>query len=112
MPNTSSLFRNLLKECDFILIPSHEDAQPGSYIEAAAIGLIPVASYTSGYSLSFPYVISPNNLENWLAALDLLQNVDEGKLIQAQNFTQHYLNVIHNWSLIKQQVLFYLREVF
>jgi hypothetical protein len=112
MPNTSSLFRNLLKECDFILIPSHEDAQPGSYIEAAAIGLIPVASYTSGYSLSFPYVISPNNLENWLAALDLLQNVDEGKLIQAQNFTLHYLNVIHNWSLIKQQVLFYLREAF
>ncbi len=112
MPNTGKLFRKILKDCDFILIPSHEDAQPGSYIEAASIGLIPVASYTSGYSLSFPYVIAPNIIENWVDTLDLLQEMEVGEMIQAQKFIQHYLSVVHNWSQIKQQILFYLREFF
>ena len=110
MSNTGKLFRKIIRDCDFILVPSHEDAQPGSFIEAASIGLIPVSSYSSGYSISFPKIVSPNNVENWIDILDKLQSIEEEKLVQAQNFIQHYINVIHNWHEIKQMVLFYFRE--
>lgn len=110
MANTGKQFRNLLTECDFVLLPSREDAQPGSLIEAASIGLIPVATYTSGYSISFPRIIAPNNIENWTETLDVLQHMEDKKLVHAQNFIQHYLNAIHNWHNIGQLIEFYLRE--
>lgn len=110
IPNTSKRFRQVIGKCDFILSPSREDAQPGTVIEVASIGLLPVNTYTSGYSISFPSLINPNNPENWSRVVDDLQKMDIDTLDEAQNFIQHYLRSIHNWYRIENQVLFYLRE--
>lgn len=108
--NTSRRFRRIAQECDFVLLPSREDAQPGTFIEAASLGLLPIASYNSGYSLSFPILAEPNTVDTWLRIVDIVQQASDSSLCQAQQVVQHYLRTIHAWNVIEQQIVFYLRE--
>ncbi len=110
MLNTSERFRQEVGNCDFILTPSREDAQPGTVVEAAALGLIPATTYTSGYSISFPFLVEPNKVELWGQVVDYLQAVDNSVLLEVQDFIQHYLRSFHDWYLIEAEILFYLRE--
>ncbi len=110
IPNTTSNFQKTVAECDFLLAPSKEDAQPGTPIEAAALGLIPVMSYTSGYSISYPKIVSPNTIEEWVKVVDFLQNVSSEDLSRCQGSITYYLNQIHNWNSIEDQIILYIRE--
>ncbi len=108
--NTSKHFRNEIKKCDFLLLPSKEDAQPGVFVETASLGLIPVSTYSAGYSISFPKVVIENNAQEWVAIIDRLQNCDNFELLKVQQFFRYYLDNIHDWSLIESQILVYLSE--
>jgi len=109
-PNTHKDFQRVVGKCDFILVPSREDAQPGIPVEGAALGLIPVTTYTSGYSISYPRLVEPNTLEEWLNVIDYLQNVPEAELGQARSVFDAYLGSVHNWHTVESQIVFYLRE--
>jgi hypothetical protein len=108
--NTSGRFRKIVQECDFVLLPSREDAQPGTLLEAASLGLLPMASYYSGYSISFPMLAEPNTVDTWLQMVDSVQQTSASFLSQALGVMQHYLRTIHSWNVIEQQITFYLRE--
>jgi hypothetical protein len=108
--NTSTRFRKIVQECDFVLLPSREDAQPGTFIEAASMGLLPMASCSSGYSISFPRLAEPNTVDTWLQIVDSVQQTSASSLYHAQEVMQHYLRTIHGWNAIEQQIVFYLRE--
>ena len=99
-----------MSNCDFLLVPSREDAQPGTVCEGISLGLIPVVSYMSGYSIGFPNVIFNDNIEEWLQILDMLQNVPEEELQQYQSFLDRYLDYFHNWKVVEDQICFYLQE--
>ena len=108
--NTSQSFRRIVGQCDFVLTPSREDAQPGTVIELAALGLLPVVSYTSGYSLSCPRLAEPNTLDEWLEIVDLLQQASEDDLVCYQAVKDCYLERFHDWFVVESQIQFYLRE--
>lgn len=110
IPNTMGLFRRSMANCDFVLVPSREDAQPGTLVEALAFGLLPVATYTSGYSLSYPRLVVPNTPEAWLAVLDTLQSAASSDLVEARNVFDTYLKLIHDWHGVEDQITWYLRE--
>lgn len=110
LPNTTGLFRRAIADCDFVLVPSHEDAQPGIFIEAASFGVLPVAAYTAGYSLSYPRLVAPNTLEAWLAIVDTLQNATQAELLAARGVFDAYLTQVHDWRGVQAQILWYLRE--
>ena len=86
------------------------EVQPGTFVEAASMGLIPVATYTSGYSISYPRLVDPNNVEEWLKIVDFLQQVPEEELLRCQAANDLYLSYMHNWNEIENQILFYLGE--
>jgi len=109
-PNTGMAFRRIVSDCDFILVPSREDAQPGTLVEATALGLIPVATYASGYSISYPRLVEPDRLEEWLQVVDYLQKVPEDDLMRARSGFDSYLRAIHSWPVVENQIVFYLRE--
>jgi hypothetical protein len=109
--NTSLRFRQIAQDCDFVILPSREDAQAGTLVEAMSLGLLPMASYNSGYSLSFPTLIEPNCIDTWLRAIDEVQQIDTCALYTAQNIMRHYLDTVHAWRLVEQQIIFYLREL-
>jgi len=111
MPNTGERFRKLLSQCDFLLIPSREDAQPGTFVEGAALGLLPVATLTSGYSLSFPRLVLENTPAEWAGLLALLQELPEEELLRARGLLDVYLQCMHDWATIESQIVFYLREL-
>ncbi len=111
MPNTGERFRKLLGQCDFLLIPSREDAQPGTFVEGAALGLLPVATLTSGYSLSFPRLVLENTPAEWAGLLALLQELPEEELLRARGLLDVYLQCMHDWATIEAQIVFYLREL-
>ena len=110
LPNTTGLFRRSIADCDFVLVPSHEDAQPGIFVEAASFGVLPVAAYTAGYSLSYPRLVVPNTLEAWLAIVDTLQNATQAELLAAREVFDAYLTQIHDWRGVQAQIVWYLRE--
>jgi hypothetical protein len=111
VPNTTRIFRRAMADCDFILVPSREDAQPGTLIEAASLGLLPVAAYTSGYSLSYPRLVTPNTTEAWLGIVDTLQNASQAELQEARHVIDSYLRQVHDWYEIEAQITWYLREL-
>lgn len=108
--NTSRRFHKIVQECDFVLLPSREDAQPGTLLEAASLGLLPMASYHSGYSISFPFLAEPNTVDTWLQLVDSAQNISTSSLHKVQELVHHYLRTIHCWGSIEQEIVFYLRE--
>ena len=110
LSNTSLRFRRTVSKCDFILTPSREDAQPGSLLEASALGLLPMATYESGYSLSHPYLIVPNTCENWIEAIALVQELPTKVLMSAQEVIQQYVRVLHSWQRIENDLIFNMRE--
>lgn len=110
IPNTSKKFQKIVTDCDFLLVPSREDAQPGTVCEAIALGLIPVVSYMSGYSIGYPSVVFSDNVEEWLKIVDTLQNISEKELHQFRLLLDRYLDYCHNWPIIEEQICFYLQE--
>jgi glycosyltransferase involved in cell wall biosynthesis len=108
--NTDKRFQKIVADCDFILVPSREDAQPGVPIEAMSLGVISVTTYTCGYSYSYPRLIEPNTLDEWLKVVDFLQQVSDDELLRCQAINDYYLHQIHNWAEVERQTVFYLRE--
>jgi hypothetical protein len=110
LPNTSDKFREVVASCDFLLAPSREDAQAGTIVEAMSLGLIPVVSYASGYSIGIPKVMFSDSIEEWLDVIDFLQQVSEDFLLSCRSELDRYLAAFHNWSIIENQICFYIRE--
>lgn len=110
LENSSSAFRDALAGCDVLLAPSREDAQAATIAEAMALGIVPITTYTAGYSVGFPELSFGVAVGPWVRQAEKLQHLPSDALRRLKVQVREYVDAFHSWDMIESQIRHYVRE--
>lgn len=95
----------IIKDYDYYLIVSKNDANPTTILEAMSWGLIPVSTKECGFYKNKGIINLPlNNVKKSIKILKNLQIKPEKKLINYQKINYKKLNEDHNWDKICNKI--------
>ena len=97
---------DILKNYDFLIQTSTNDANPSTILEAISRGLIPVATKQCGYSKENSIINIPlNNLKKTKKILNYLQHVSANSLKKIQQNNNNLLTKKYNWSNFQKTII-------
>lgn len=102
---SSEAGQRLVSKYDFLITVGSADANPTTILEAMSWGLTPVCTPTSGY-VDEPAIINipGDDLAGACAVLDMLQQMDEGVILDLRRQAEDRLAVHYNWDRFVGQV--------
>jgi glycosyltransferase involved in cell wall biosynthesis len=110
----SPRYADLIGRCRFVYIPTYEEGQMGSLLEAMHCGCVPITTRASGIDdrvLEYCVLIEPLNIAQQRGAiLDALSWSTE-QYRSRQGAIAESLNAFHNWNVFSQGVKSVLAEI-
>ena len=95
----------IVKNYDFLIQTSTNDANPSTILEAISWGLIPVVTKQCGYSHENSIINIPlNNLKKTKKILNYLQHVSYNSLKNMQQKNNNLLRKKYNWSNFQKNI--------
>ena len=89
-------FKEVVKECAFVLYPSTSEGQAGSIVQAMHAGLIPLISYQTGVDVhDFGKILPDNSLETVTAEIKAISALPEQTLEQMGRKTWEFVRTHH-----------------
>lgn len=101
----TNMAKDIIKNYDFYLIVSKNDANPTTILESMAWGLIPICTKECGYYNNNGIINLPlDNLDEALKVLEQHQYISKFELEKKQKYNFEQLKSRFNWEIICQKI--------